>query len=175
MTKFLGSLCVVVAMVLAITILPGQAGAGESRVPLPVLAKAAKGKQCVEPAAVMRRNHMKYLMHQREETVRQGIRGKKYSLRQCTECHATADPNIDGGKVRTLQPFCNQCHEYAAVKPDCFSCHNPTLPLLKNSAGSDNSNGDDRNAVLQWMIASHLKKSTSTVPGPEKSQKDTSQ
>lgn len=120
-----------------------------SGVPFPNPAKAVKGEKCVEPADVMRRNHMDYLKHQRDETVREGIRGKKYSFQACVECHAVADPKIAGGTIRTLRPFCGECHQYAAVEADCFSCHNPTAPLLKNSELEDHA--------LQDMIAAHLK------------------
>ena len=37
--------------------------------PEPTITKAVKGEQCVEPNDYMRRNHMKLLMHQRDETV----------------------------------------------------------------------------------------------------------
>jgi len=148
-----GSVVIALAVMLALLAGPGQAATEASEVPLPTLSKAFKGEQCVEPANVMRREHMNFLKHQRDETLREGIRGKKYSLKQCVECHATADPNIKGGKVRTLQPFCAQCHEYAAVSLDCFSCHNPTLPLKQSSRRLPKS--DD--TTLQWMIASHLR------------------
>ncbi|HEY9162958.1 MAG TPA: hypothetical protein VIN57_00005, partial [Magnetovibrio sp.] len=97
------------------------ATAGE--VPLPNPAKAFKGTECVEPVDSMRRNHMTFLMHQRDETLREGIRGNKYSLNQCIECHAVTSPDVAGGKVRTLKPFCSECHSYAAVSIDCFQCH----------------------------------------------------
>lgn len=120
----------------------------QSGVPLPTLAKAYKGKQCIEPVEVMRREHMNFLTHQRDETVREGIRGNKYSLQQCIDCHATPDPNIQNGSVRTLEPFCGACHSYAAVNIDCFGCHNPTAPLetSKNS----------KNLPFDKMIAAHL-------------------
>lgn len=102
-------------------------------VPLPHLSKAIKGEECVEPNNTMRRNHMTYLMHQRDETVIEGIRGKKYSLQACIDCHATADPKIENGKMRTVKPFCAECHSYAAVKIDCFDCHNPSVPLEKTT------------------------------------------
>ncbi len=92
-------------------------------VPLPNPAKAFKGQQCIEPVGTMRRLHGEYLIHQRDETLRQGIRGKKYSLRQCIACHATTSPDVENGTVRTIQPFCAECHAYAAVTIDCFSCH----------------------------------------------------
>ena len=119
--------------------------ARHGNIPLPHPAKAIKGEQCVEPNDIMRRNHMTYLMHQRDETVIEGIRGKKYSLQQCINCHATIDPEVEDGKVRTIKPFCAECHSYAAVKIDCFACHNPNVPLDKTSG-----------AALSKMIAAHL-------------------
>ncbi len=114
------------AVALALLLVGGAppTAAGDGGVPLPTLAKP-RGEQCVEPTDVMRRNHMDFLEQQRDETVRQGIRGGKYSLQGCIDCHATADPSIEGGKVRTIETFCDQCHAYAAVRPDCWGCHNP--------------------------------------------------
>ena len=103
---------------------------------LPSPAKAYQGKKCVEPSDTMRRNHMDYLMHQRDETVREGIRGKKYSLQQCINCHATTDPKVLASKERSLTPFCSECHSFAAVTIDCFSCHNPTISADKTKEKS---------------------------------------
>ncbi|MBV5325306.1 MAG: hypothetical protein J0626_08585, partial [Rhodospirillaceae bacterium] len=47
-----------------------------SGAPKPVITKAVKGEQCVEPTDFMRRNHMKLLNHQRDETVIEGVRTK---------------------------------------------------------------------------------------------------
>ncbi|WP_296815719.1 hypothetical protein [Thiobacillus sp.] len=60
-----------------------------SGAPKPVITKAVKGEQCVEPNDFMRRNHMKVLLHHRDETVLEGIRTKKYSLKECINCHAS--------------------------------------------------------------------------------------
>jgi hypothetical protein len=95
------------------------AAAAEGRVPIPMPAKG-KGVRCVAPVEVMRRSHMDLLTHQRDETVRAGIRGKKFSLQECVECHATP---VKAGAARSVQPFCSSCHAYAAVKIDCFECH----------------------------------------------------
>ena len=118
-TKFLS------LAVLGFTILVGGlvSPANAAEVPMPKPAKAFKGEKCVEPADVMRRNHMTFLQHQRDETLREGIRGQKYSLNACIDCHAVTSPDIAGGKLRTLKPFCAECHEYAAVSVDCFQCH----------------------------------------------------
>ena len=82
--------------------------------------KATKGEKCVEPNDYMRRNHMKLLMHQRDETVIQGIRTKKYSLKECINCHASEKT---GSVATAKEDFCVSCHSYAAVKIDCFDCH----------------------------------------------------
>ncbi len=163
----------VIFILLAIMAGPGDAYAEEGGVPLPTPSKAVKGEKCVEPANVMRREHMNFLTHQRDETLREGIRGKKYSLRQCTECHATADPEIAEGKVRTLQPFCGECHEYVAVKLDCFACHNPTLPLQENSTKSTDAKSDS--AQLERMILSHLDGNVYAGTGLISSHKELSQ
>lgn len=95
-------------------------GAGELRPDIP---KAAKGEQCVEDTEFMRRNHMELLEHQRDDTVRKGIRTKKHSLKNCLTCHAVN--GADGKPVTVSDPrhFCRECHDYAAVKPDCWQCH----------------------------------------------------
>jgi hypothetical protein len=75
--------------------------------------------QCVEATEVMRRDHMKFLLHQRDRTMREGIRTPKYSLAGCVECHASTKT----GSVLGEQGFCEGCHRYASVKLDCFECH----------------------------------------------------
>ncbi len=79
-----------------------------------------KGGQCVEDPKFMRSNHMKLILHQRDLTVRQGIRGSKYSLANCVDCHAS---KVDNSVLGDSQHFCQGCHTYAAVKIDCFECH----------------------------------------------------
>ena len=89
------------------------------RVPQPVI-EAARGDKCVEDPAFMRRNHMNLLKHQRDDTLRGGIRTAKYSLKACVECHASQT----SGSVNVASTnFCQSCHTYAAVKIDCFECH----------------------------------------------------
>ena len=88
--------------------------------PKPVIEKAVKGDQCVEPTEYMRRNHMKLLTHQRDETVHEGVRTKKYSLKECINCHASQQT---GSVTAAKDNFCVSCHSYAAVKIDCFDCH----------------------------------------------------
>ena len=131
---------------------PGKA----SRVPQPVI-EPARGGQCVEDPAFMRRNHMTLLKHQRDDTVRGGIRGAKYSLKACIECHASQATN----SVAVSQTnFCVSCHSYAAVKIDCFECHatqpqkTSFLPLVHPAhAGSAGQLGQQlRQLVAQQQV-----------------------
>ncbi len=93
------------------------------RVALPQIAKG-KGEACVEETAFMRRNHMTLLLHQRDETVLRGIRTPKYSLKECLACHAVLGPDAQPVAYDSPRNFCQSCHSYAAVKIDCFECHN---------------------------------------------------
>ena len=91
----------------------------QGQVPQPVI-EAARGGQCVEDSAFMRRNHMQLLKHQRSDTLRGGIRTGKYSLKACVDCHASQTTNSVNASSTN---FCQSCHAYAAVKLDCFDCH----------------------------------------------------
>lgn len=94
-------------------------GTGSGRVPKPVI-EPARGGQCVEDPAFMRRNHMLLLKHQRVDTLRGGVRTGKYSLQGCIECHASQTTNSVSSSETN---FCQSCHNYAAVSLDCFGCH----------------------------------------------------
>ncbi len=99
--------------------------AADTRVPLPIITKG-KGPRCVEPTDVMRRDHMKFLLHQRDATVRQGIRTPKYSLTGCIECHVQRDAQGQAIPINAPGQFCEACHRYTAVRMDCFQCHAAT-------------------------------------------------
>ena len=93
-----------------------------SRVAKPeiVIDRSKSGDKCVEETSFMRKNHMKLLMHQRDETMHKGIRTTKHSLKNCVSCHAsTKDNNVLGSD----EHFCQACHTYASVKLDCWECH----------------------------------------------------
>ena len=90
------------------------------RVAAPVI-RIEKGEACVAPTAEMRRDHMKMLVHQRDKTVREGLREPRFSLKGCVDCHAGQDT----GSVLGQDGFCSSCHAFAAVKIDCFECHSP--------------------------------------------------
>ncbi len=102
----------------------GTAFAGEA---VEGTAKADKLEHCVEPTPVMRRRHFEFIKHQRDLTVHQGIRGSKYSIAGCVDCHARRDAQGKPVPVNAEGQFCDKCHEYAAVELDCFECHS-TVP-----------------------------------------------
>ncbi len=111
------------AVVLAVMLAGGLALAEErraGRVALPAV-KIEKAGACVAPTEEMRRDHMSMLLHQRDRTVRQGIREPRFSLKNCVECHAARDT----GSVLGNDGFCSSCHAYASVSIDCFECHTP--------------------------------------------------
>ena len=93
--------------------------------------QAAGMTSCVEPTDVMRRNHMEFLKHQRDETVHNGIRGAKYSLSACVDCHASIT-NGQSKPINDQGEFCAGCHEFTAVSIDCFQCHR-TVPREQNA------------------------------------------
>jgi hypothetical protein len=119
-----GSVCRRWAVLVALVAFAAQAaaeapaGVRTSRVPQPTAAAAAGS--CVEDTAFMRRNHMELIRHQRDLTVHEGIRTTKHSLANCVSCHA--DPKT-GRVTGSKDAFCEGCHNYAAVKLDCFECH----------------------------------------------------
>jgi len=94
----------------------------DNSVPLPVIPRG-QGENCVADTQIMRRNHMTMLRHQRDETMREGIRGKQYSLKECVSCHAVMGPDAMPVTVASPIHFCRACHDYAAVNIDCFGCH----------------------------------------------------
>ncbi len=85
-----------------------------------ILKLAEKERQCVMPTPYMRANHMQMLIDWREAVVRNGDRefinpqGKKFTVslsNTCMECHSN--------KTK----FCDQCHNFVAVTPNCWGCH----------------------------------------------------
>lgn len=112
-----------VVTLLMLAVLPWltfAAHAGDG-VPKPTIKIATEGK-CIDSPEVMRRNHMDMLKHQRNKTLREGIRGEKVSLNGCIQCHAS---KTTGSVIGHEDSFCQSCHSYAAVKLDCWDCHQP--------------------------------------------------
>jgi hypothetical protein len=113
-----GGLAVMAAGILAVSAVL----AAETSVAKPAFGptvKTYKGDKCVEDTDYMRRNHMKVILHQRDETMHRGIRTQKHSLKNCVDCHADPKTNSVLGK----DGFCESCHVYTSVSIDCFTCH----------------------------------------------------
>lgn len=106
---------------LLVMLIQGQAWANEA--PAPVIPEGM-GEKCIAPEDEMRRNHMDMLMHQRDDTMHRGIRPQNAgSLKGCIACHVQKDKEGRYIPVNAPGQFCNACHRYAAVSPDCFQCH----------------------------------------------------
>lgn len=118
-----------------LSLLSGAVVAGDKPF-TPPRANTAKGDQCVEPTDVMRRDHMNFILHQRDKTMHKGIRTSKHSLKNCVECHADPKTNSVLGK----DGFCESCHTHTAVSMDCFTCHTPSPAKKEASAGTHLNN-----------------------------------
>ena len=92
-------------------------------------------QKCVQPDEEMRKNHMKYILHQRDETMHEGIRTRQYALEECVNCHAVKSDAGEYIPVNDPDQFCYSCHSYAAVNIDCFQCH-ATKPVRPSTLQS---------------------------------------
>ena len=123
-----------VSRAIRLFILPAASNASESA------DTAGAATVCVEPTDIMRRNHMRFIEHQRDETVHRGMRTSKHSLRGCIDCHAVRDDAGTMVRADDERHFCVGCHVFTAVRIDCFECHadrpadettalNPAIPF----------------------------------------------
>lgn len=113
-------------------------------------AKASKLEQCVEPTHFMRRNHMELIKHQRDATVRQGIRATDHSLAGCIDCHVQYDAGGEAVPVNAPKQFCAGCHATVAEHLACFQCHAavPKGPQPGAAAGLNGTVGDGRQLAM---------------------------
>lgn len=88
--------------------------------PVIVIDKTRAGERCVEDTDFMRKNHMQVLLHQRDDTMYNGVRTEKHSLKNCINCHASSK---DNRVIGSNEHFCQSCHTYSAVSLDCWECH----------------------------------------------------
>lgn len=70
--------------------------------------------------------HPEFLQHKRDETLRQGVRTKRNSLKACVNCHSAADANDEYVPIDQNGQFCSTCHQKVGTSVDCFSCHRTT-------------------------------------------------
>ena len=108
---------------LAVATAADEAASSFGNITIPAPAKPTAAANCVEPVEVMRRDHMKFLLHQRDATVLEGERDRKYSLVGCMDCHNPASATEEIVRYEDPEHFCASCHNYASVKIDCFECH----------------------------------------------------
>ena len=101
-------------------------GAAASK-PDPVI--ATEERQCVESTEYMRASHMALLERWRDLVVREGKTvhvapdGERHEISlsdTCLDCHSNK------------AEFCDSCHGYVKVQPDCWRCH--TEPEEKKNA-----------------------------------------
>lgn len=128
----------------------------DSSVPKPEIAKG-KGDQCVEDTDYMRRNHMEVILHQRDKTVRSGVRTKQHSLKNCINCHAT---KTETGNLSVIgeKGFCQSCHTYASVTMDCFGCHSSAPEKNVDLKLGTKNRDNPHHAGLRYKSATDLSK-----------------
>lgn len=95
----------------------------DNAVAIPAIPKA-EGDNCVAEPDYMRKNHMVMLKHDRDLKVQDGVTDIDFSLKDCIACHVVRDDTKTPVSYESPQHFCRSCHDYAAVKVDCFTCHN---------------------------------------------------
>jgi hypothetical protein len=87
---------------------------------VPNLKIITDAKQCVENTSYIKSNHTDLLNKWKESVVRNGVRvykagdGKTHLISltgTCLNCHSNKTQ------------FCDRCHDYAGVKPQCWDCH----------------------------------------------------
>ena len=115
-------LAVILAFLLS---LAGVAQGGERSSLLPEVPKAT-GEPHAEGSLYWRKHHMEMMRHDRDLTLRMGDREIEASLKGCFDCHAVKDDHGQYVTVKSEKHFCRVCHDYAAVKVDCFMCHRST-------------------------------------------------
>ena len=86
----------------------------------------ATGEPHPEGNDYMRRWHMTMMKHDRDVTMYEGVRPVGASLAQCFDCHTVKDEQGTPVTYEDERHFCRTCHDYAAVKVDCFDCHRST-------------------------------------------------
>ncbi len=122
MTRFLRLLYVLIGSMLMLA--PPLAGTAMAGTPLPTInLPSDKSLKCIQPTEEMRKNHMNYIMHQRDITMHDGIRTENNSLTGCIDCHVEPDSEGNIADFHSKEHFCTTCHEYTSVQIDCFQCH----------------------------------------------------
>jgi len=150
MTRFLQLTYVLIGLTLL-------SSAAVAETPLPTIHEPAdEGLKCIHPEDDMRRNHMKYILHERDETMHEGIRNEPASLAKCIDCHVQPDKNGEIAGIESRDHFCNSCHQYASVQIDCFQCHaDRPQKFIDRSAATKAHKDASLKQQLQDTLAAH--------------------
>ncbi len=145
MTRFLRPLLVLIGFMLL-------SNSALAETPFPTIHEPSdESLKCIQPEDEMRRNHMNYILHERDETMHEGVRNEPGSLAACIDCHVEPNEKGEIADVGSNEHFCNGCHEYASVQIDCFQCHaDRPQKFIKRS--SHTSSLKDQ---LQQTLAAH--------------------
>lgn len=127
-------------------------GTAVAETPFPTIHEPSdESLKCIQPEDEMRRNHMNYILHERDETMHEGVRNEPGSLAACIDCHVEPNEKGEIAGIDTKEHFCSGCHEYASVQIDCFQCH-ADRPQKFISGGSHASTLKQQ---LQQTLAAH--------------------
>jgi hypothetical protein len=95
--------------------------------PDPVL--PASENKCVESTQYMKEYHMQLLQQWRDSAVRDGV-----SIYVASD-NTTYDIGLTGTCLKchsNKSEFCDRCHNYTGVAPNCWNCHN--IPPQPNTS-----------------------------------------
>ena len=151
MTRFLRLIVVLTGFtLLSASLLVGTA---QAETPLPTIHEPSdESLKCIHPEDEMRRNHMNYILHERDETMYEGIRDEPASLANCINCHVEPNDKGEIADIKSKEHFCNGCHQYASVQIDCFQCHaDRPQKYIKRSSHTSSL----RNQLQQMLAASN--------------------
>jgi hypothetical protein len=121
--KIIIGILIFVGLVISPFLLTGEKATAkpDPKVDTPEIMKLPENeRKCVESKDYMKREHMKMLNEWRDLVVRDGLTiytsksGKEFTMslqNTCVKCHSN--------KTK----FCDECHNYAGVKPYCWDCH----------------------------------------------------
>jgi len=122
-------------------------GAGRTPAPHP---PRGQGEHCVADTDFMRRNHMKMMMAHRQDVLHEGVRTPTFNISGCVNCHAVKGEDGKPVSFASPQHFCRSCHTYAAVKIDCFECHN-SRPEGDGKAAAKTIDGEDAAKLAAFL------------------------
>ena len=150
MTRLLRLIYVTIGFTLLST--SALVGSAAAETPFPTIHEPAdESLKCIQPEEEMRRNHMNYILHERDETMHEGVRNEPGSLAACIDCHVEPNEKGEIAGIDSNEHFCSSCHQYASVQIDCFQCHadRPQKFIKRNSKTSSIKQ------QLQDVLAAH--------------------